>query len=385
MPEASSARRPRVPASFVALTDRMLPLWFLAWSAIRVYQLSWTGASWDTSFFGRDFKIYRSAALAVLNGTDPWAASATWNGTDWHFAALPTAAQLFIPFALLPEAVGLAAFLALSVGAVWLPLRRLRLPIWWLLFPPLMEGLLAANPQILLFGLLIVGWPWARAVATALKVYAVVPVIARREGRALLVIVGAVLASVALGPSLWTEYAGEFGAISGRIAAESQGGVSATLLLDPKVFGSALPATGIVRSLPGLLLYGLIALLVVSAAVRDVRAAGWVAVPLLWPAAEYHLATLAIPAARRLSIWVIAIATPPTYLLGLILLTYEISAGRRAIVDEPPAEPLVSWIAAVLPGRARGALRLPAPSAPSAPAAPAPAAPPAGTRPTSAS
>jgi Glycosyltransferase family 87 len=337
-----------------ALSDRVLPFWFLVWSAIRLYQLGWDGKGWNLGFVACDFRIYRGAGAAILNGGNPWDAMVTWGGTDFHFAALPTAAQLFVPFALLPEGVAAGLFIALSVGVALLALRRLGLPWWWLLFPPLMEGLDSGNPQILLFGLLIVGGPVARAIATGLKVYAIVPVLARREWRAVAVTTALFGASVVLGAGLWTTYLGEFGAITARVAHESNGGLSAALLLDPRVFGAALPSDGVVRLLPGILLYGLIALIVLGAALRDVRAAGWVAVALLWPAAEYHLATLAIPAARRLSIWVIAIATLPTYLLGLILLAYEISAGRRAMVDEGAPVGLISWLRSLLPsGRGR--------------------------------
>jgi hypothetical protein len=344
-----------VLSRLAAAADRILPIWFLFWSALRVYQLSWTGNVWDTSFLGRDFRIYRNAADALLHGQNPYAAFDTWNGVPWHFAALPPAAQLFVPFALLPEGLGMAAFFVLSAGVAWLAFRRLGLPSWWLLFPPLTEGLVAANPQILLFGLLIVGGPAARAIATLLKVYAIVPVIARREWRALAVTAGLVVLSVAIGLGVWSTYVSEFGAISARITGESHGGVSATLLLDPKVLGSGFPADGILRYVPGLLLYGLIALIVLAAAMRDVRGAAWVAVPLLWPAAEYHLATMAIPAARRLSIWVIAVATPPTYLLGLILLAYEIASGRRALVREGPPVGLVSWVRSLRPASPRPA------------------------------
>lgn len=206
------------------------------------------------------------------------------------------------------------------------------------------EGLFAANPQIVLFGLLIVGGPAARALATGLKVYAIVPVVARREWRAAAAITALLGLSVVAGIGLWSTWISDFGAISARVTQESHGGTSATLLLDPRIFGNALPRDGLIRWLPGILLYALVALLVLAAALRDVRAAGWLAVPLLWPAAEYHLATMAIPAARRLSTWVIAIATPPTYLVGLILLAWEISARRRAIVDEPPPMGLISWL-----------------------------------------
>jgi len=95
-----------------------------------------------------------------------------------------------------------------------------------------------------------------------------------------------------------------------------------------------------------LLLYGLVAGLILLVAIRDTRAAGWLFVPLLWPGAEYHYAALALPVARRLSIWIIAIATLPTYLLGLVLLAYEVAANRPAIVKEPPPVGLVAWLRA---------------------------------------
>ncbi len=324
--------------------DRCLPLWFLLWTTIRLQQLSWDGTGWDTSFIGRDFRIYRNAGMALWQGDDPWAAFERWNGTDWHFAALPITAQLFVPFTFVPESVGFALFLTLSVAAVWLAFRRLGLPAWWLLFPPLTEGLLATNPQVLLFALLVIGGPVARAIGTALKVYAVVPTLAHRDWR------GSAAAAIVLGvsvvasPGLWAAYISQFAAVSLRLAQESVGGVSAALVLDPRVFGASVPPDGPLRYVPGLVLYGLVVSLVLIAAMRDVRAAGWVAVPLLWPAAEYHLATMAIPVARRLSIWVIAVATLPTYLLGLILLAYEIAARHPAMVAEPPPVGLVRWL-----------------------------------------
>jgi len=204
------------------LADRLLPAWFLAWSALRLYQLGFIQLGWNFDWLGRDFRIYRNAALAIVNGTDPWSAFDRWNGTDWHFAALPTAAQLFVPFAWIPEGIGLAIFLGMTIVVALAALRRLGLPWWWLLFPPIMEGLAAANPQILILGLLLVGGPVARAIASGLKIYGLVPVIARREWIAVLATAILIGASIALGPSLWSTYLGEFGAISARLGQESQ-------------------------------------------------------------------------------------------------------------------------------------------------------------------
>jgi hypothetical protein len=333
--------------------DRLLPIWFLGWSLYRVASLSGTDKGWDLSFIGRDFWIYRNAAQALLDGGDPWAASHPWNGIAWHYAAPPSAAQLFVPFALVGESLALWLFLGVSAITAWAALRRLGLPAWWLLFPPMTEGLLAANPQVLLFGLLVIGGTSARGarlqargrvtgllvartVAVGLKSYAIGPVIARREWRALAAIAVGAAASIAIAPALWARYVADFGLIAGRLVTEAEGGVSAALLLRPNVLGEFIPDDGMAL-IAGLALYGVVAGIVLLAAIRDVEAAGWLVVPLLLPGAEYHLATLAIPVARRAAIWIIAIPMIPTYLLGLIILAYQVAAGHRPMVEPRPA------------------------------------------------
>jgi hypothetical protein len=127
---------------------------------------------------------------------------------------------------------------------------------------------------------------------------------------------------------------------------ESQGGVSATLFLDPRV----LPLG------EGLAIVGIVAILVLLVAVRDVRSAGWLAVPLLWPAAEYHYATFALPIARRTSTWILAVPLVPTYLVGLMVLAYEIVAERQPLSLQEPPEGLAEWIKALpIRRRPRGA------------------------------
>jgi hypothetical protein len=327
------------------LTDRVLPAWFVLWSVVRLEQLGWNGVSWDLSFIGRDFAIYRNAAVALLANGDPWSASAPWNGIDWHFAAPPTSAQLFVPFTWVGAVVAWPLFAAVSVIVAWVALRRLGLPLWWLLFPPMAEGIVAGNPQILVFGLLVIGSTTlrdgstgpatattvARSIAAGLKIYAIVPIVARREWRAVAGTIALVAISVVLAPAVWQHYVASFASISGRVVSESNGGLSAALFLQPRIFGTALPPSELLRLAAGLAMYGLIVALVLIVALRDVRAAGWIAAPLLWPAAEYHLATMVVPVARRWSTWVIAIPTLPTYLFGLIVLSYEVTAGRSRL------------------------------------------------------
>ncbi len=354
-PEPTNARFARV----TRWADLLLPIWFLGWTLVRLVQIGWNGTSWDLSFIGGDFNIYRSAAAAILDGGDPWSASIVWSGMTFHYAAPPLAAQLFIPFALMSPSIALITCYALALSLAVAGLRRLGLPLWWLLFPPMAEGLFAMNPQILLFGLLVIGGGPAaqrgarsvgrlltaltRSLAFAAKIYALAPIVARREWQAVASCLALLAVSVAIAPGLWATYISEFGAISRRIVAESHGGVSAALLLQPSVFEDVLPGPEVLRLAAGLAIFGLIAGLVLIVALRDVRSAGWIVAPLLWPAAEYHIATLAIPVGRRLSIWIIAIPTIPTFLLGMIVLAYQIAADHRAIPNTPPPDPLSDW------------------------------------------
>ena len=115
---------------------------------------------------------------------------------------------------------------------------------------------------------------------------------------------------------------------------ESQGGVSAALFLDPRVLPLA----------EGLVIVGIVAVLVLLVAVRDVRSAGWLAVPLLWPAAEYHYATFALPIARRTSTWILAVPLVPTYLVGFLLLAYEVVAEREPLAPQEHSVGLGEWL-----------------------------------------
>jgi hypothetical protein len=248
-----------------------------------------------------------------------------------------------VPFAVVPEWLGLAVFVALSVTAVYAVLKRLGLPLWWILFPPVVEGLMAMNPQILVVGLLVVGTPWTSALAAWLKIYALIPMVARRQFRAVAILAASIAVSVAVSPGTWREYVARYAEISGRLLSESEGGVSATLFLNPRV----LPLGA------GLVVVGIVALLVLLVAARDVRSAGWLAVPLLWPAAEYHYATFAMPIARRISTWILAVPLVPTYLVGLLVLAYEIVAERQPLARQERPVGLTEWLRTLPIGRRR--------------------------------
>ena len=97
---------------------------------------------------GSDAVIYARGARSFLDGGNPWDASLTVSGNAFHFAGLPPTVLAFVPFARLPEGLVAVAWVAHALVMRILILRRLRLPIWYGLFPPLVLGVYSGNPQI---------------------------------------------------------------------------------------------------------------------------------------------------------------------------------------------------------------------------------------------
>jgi hypothetical protein len=217
---------------------------------------------------GFDGRLYRSATVAWLNGQDPW--TVVQGGV--YFAAPPPSLLPMIPFALLPEPLAIGLLLALCLGSTVWAIRRLRAPIWWLAFPPLVDGIWNANVHVLVMPLILAG---LAPIATIVKVYGgVVPAI-RLELRAL-VLTGALLVITA--PFLpWLRFIDELPTILLQLRLQSGGGQSIT----------ALP-------MPWLAVAGVAALAALALVGRE-RAA-WLAVPVLWPSTQWYYASLAIPA-----------------------------------------------------------------------------------------
>jgi uncharacterized membrane protein YhaH (DUF805 family) len=81
-------------------------------------------------------------------------------------------------------------------------------------------------------------------------------------------------ATIIVAPGLWLDYFRQFGEISSRLEYESLQGLSAFYF-------------------PVLLAVTVLALLIL--ALRDRRAAGWLAVPAIWPSSQFHYSTMALP------------------------------------------------------------------------------------------
>ena len=298
------------------LVQRVLPFWFAAiaaWHGWGAISHGWTGF---------DAVIYYRGSAAWLAGHDPWSAFASNPGSGseapQYFAGTPTTVLAFAPFTILPEQVFAALMVAASAMAAVAIVRTLRLAWWWLLFPPLVDGVISANPDIVMLALLVTRWPLAQALGAMIKVYAVIPLLGERRYAWIVLFLAATAATVVLWPSLWSTYAQEFGAISARLAQESDHGV-----------WQASP-----------ILLGVVALAVVTLAVLDRRTAGWLAVPALWPAIEFHYATLALPVVTPWLAFVLAVPQPgiPAVAVVVVSIAAVVSRDSRASTGRSEAD-----------------------------------------------
>jgi hypothetical protein len=253
---------------------------------------------------GIDATIYYRGVVAWLRGGNPWDAVVV-GGSAYHYAGTPVTTILMAPAGLLSEGAFTVSWLVVTwAAAVW-TLRRLRLPLWWLLFPPMAEALFSANPQLVVLALLVANRSPASAVATGLKLYAFIPLIGEGRWRQIGLAVGLYAVTVVIAPNLWLDYIRLFGSISSRLESESQQGGSAFYF-------------------PALLAVTACALLLL--AVRDGRAAGWLAVPAAWPSSQFHYSTMALPVMSPLLAVLLAV---PVARLAPVAIIIEV--GRRMV------------------------------------------------------
>ena len=111
----------------------------------------------------------------MAGGGNPWAV--TESGVP--FAAGPHTLLFYAPTSLVPLEAAVVIWMTVGIAAsAWL-VRRLGLPAWWLLFPPLAHAMWNANPQTVALALLVAGGPIAAALAVAIKLYCGVPLLWR--------------------------------------------------------------------------------------------------------------------------------------------------------------------------------------------------------------
>src|SRR5262245_49436598 len=126
----------------------LLAAWFAVISATFVFGPALRG---NQLWFGWDAVVYTHAAQALLTGGSPWAVEVF----GIHFAAPPTGLLPFVPFVWVPDALVAGLWVAIAFGSSVYAVRRLALPWWWLLFPPLVVGIAAGSSAPLVLALLV--------------------------------------------------------------------------------------------------------------------------------------------------------------------------------------------------------------------------------------
>jgi hypothetical protein len=254
-------------------------------------------------FFGLDVRIYRDAAYAWRDGGDPW--DVIVHG--YYFAAPPPTLVPAAMATLVPEIVAIWLFALVSIGAAYVLVRRLDLPVWWLMFPPVVEGIYVGNPDVIVACLLVHARPLTDTIAGLLKIYAGVPMLLLGRWKSQIALLVALAATSPLLP--WDDYIAQAGFVAGTLTSQSGGGRSALFL-------------------PILIPVTLAALVVLGR-----ERAAWLAVPVLWPATQLHYSVLAMPALTPLMAVFFALPLPGATSLGVIagalIVAYQ-RRGRRA-------------------------------------------------------
>ena len=256
-----------------------LPWWFAIESVLGI-----AVASRDTRYLFFDARLYLEATRTWLAGGNPWDVQLAGN----YFAAPPPTLLAFAPFTFLPADTAVALIALAVIGGAVATIRLLRLPWWWLLFPPLVQCCLSANIQSLIVPLILLP---AGAIAVLLKVYAGLPLVILGRWRSLLLAAIAVVATLPMLP--WGTYLSQFGLISQHLADQSK----LTLPIGLLVIVSPLV---------------LLALLVVGR-----ERAAWLVVPAIWPSQQFYYGTIALPAKSKIALALIALPVPGNGLLAL--------------------------------------------------------------------
>jgi hypothetical protein len=268
-----------------------------AW-IVRYWLAVWFGAIFAMRFLvviggniGFDAQLYLAATRAWLAGQEPWVII-----QEQQFAAPPPTLLPLVPFALLPETVGIAMLMILAAAGVVATVRLLKLPWWWLLFPPFLDAVINGNPQAVLVPLILGG---AGAIAAFLKIYALIPVVMTARWRAVLVTVVALLITAPILP--WGSYIDHRTELAASLIRQTSGGLSAT-------------------ALPWLIPIAVVALILCGR-----EKAAWLAVPVVWPSTQWYYSTLAVPALTNAPIAaaLMAINIPGMTVLAAVVVAWQ--------------------------------------------------------------
>jgi hypothetical protein len=287
----------------------LVPAWFVIISLMRLSALAQFGEP------AYDGMLYRAATIRWLEGGDPWLIPES----GAVYAAPPPTLLAMLPFAVVPEALARPLLLLLGAAAsIWM-IRRLKLPLWWLAFPPLVDVLWNANPHVFVAPLLVAG---LAPLAAFVKLYAgAVPSI-RLDWKALTVTAALLLVTLPLLP--WGMFIERWPDVSRALNNQSAGG------------GLSVWVT------PLLLPVALVAGIVIG---RE-RLAWW-AIPVFWPFTQWYYSSITLPVLTPLAAVALSIPVPGATTVALVIAVGEAywkTRQKRAdrLQEQPHSDPVLS-------------------------------------------
>ena len=273
-------------------------------------------AIYEPAIVGSHAIVYMDAATAWLTGGNPW----TVGPEVVVFGGPPPMLVPFVPFIALPGLVTrLFWVVAMALLATW-TIRRLRLPGYWIVFPPIFQAIVLGHPEIVILWLLVVGGP-VSGIALLIKPYAAAATLAERRWSAFGVAIALFIVSLPVLP--WASFVGQLPWIASTLRSQATGGVS--------TFGS--PILMVVAG--------------VALASLGLRRGLWLSVPVLWPSAQFLYKTASVPQISPLIAVFWAVPVPGLTLVGVLA-----EATLRQVAK---SRPLPRWL---LPGLVVAAIPL---------------------------
>ncbi len=258
-----------------------LPAWFIA------IDLLWIA---KPDALAIDAFHYQRATDAWLAGGDPYAV--TVGGIP--YLAGPHTLLFYAPTSLLPSGLSAALWMGLGIAATAWTIRRLGLPLWWMLFPPALHAMWNGNPQSIALALLLVGGSFAAAAGVALKLYTGLALVFRPRA----IVASAVLLLVTLPIVPWQEYLQQGQAISGHLQTAWNGSAWRLPVLIPFVVA----ALWVLRR----------------------KGAEWFVVPALFPATQFYYVAMALPALVGRPVVAALFALPMVLMTPLVVIALAI-------------------------------------------------------------